>query len=44
MGVKLTKYTKLNNEAALKKYLTKTNKTNARKENNRRNRTSTNSK
>lgn len=44
MAVKLTKYIKINNEEALKKYLTKTNKSNARKENNRGNRTSTNSK
>ena len=44
MGVKLTKYTKLNNEIALKKYLTKKNKDNARKENSGRNSSSTNTK
>lgn len=44
MNIKITKYTKNNNEIALKKYLQKKEKSNARKENSRRNRTSTDSK
>ncbi len=43
MAIKLTKYIKINNEKALKKYLNKTEK-NGSKESSRRNRASTNSK